>query len=152
MSYSEDEQKDILQKVLKITIRMAAQGKPGFAPDILIEPAIEQAHNFIKKYQDLKDFDIWLNGRLDYYTRHLIQRLLIEYMYDYELSEENFEAVNALIEAEEMLGEKATDTDLINLFDYTPEELERLRIITQYLNGIDCDEVYKKYAKKLAIL
>lgn len=151
MSYSEDEQKDILEKVLKITIRMAMQGKLGFAPDILVEPAIKQARDFIEKYQDQTNFDIWRNGRLDYYTRYLVQKLRIEYMYDYELSEENFEAVNALIEAEEMLGDKAADADLFDYFDYTPEELERLRIIAEYLNGIDFDATYKKFTKKFEI-
>ena len=148
MSYTAEEQRDILSKVIKITLRYASR-KPGYAPDFFIESALQQAREFIEKYQDRPDIDIWRQGRLDLYTDHLIRKLLIEYSYDYELSEENFEAVNALIEAEEMLGAKASDDELHELFDYTDEELERLRIIAKYLNGVDADLVYQQFLNKL---
>lgn len=151
MSYSEEDQKDILRKVLQIAIRNATLGKVGFAPDILIDPAIQQAYKMLEKYQDQEDFDIWKNGRLDLYTNQLTRNMIIQNLYDYELSEENFEAVNALIEAEEMLGANANDDNLIDLFDYTPEELERLRILAKYLNGIDRDIVFKEFAQKYDI-
>ena len=147
MSYSAEEKKDILQKVIKITLRVT-RNKPGYAPDFFIAATVRQALDFIEKYQDQSDIDIWRQARLDYYTKHLIQKLIIEYGYDYELSDENFEAVSALIEAESMLGEKSNDADLCDLFDYTEDELERLRIIAKYLNGIDTDDTFNKLSKK----
>ena len=148
MSYSAEEKRDILQKVIKMTLRIS-RNKPGYAPDFFIESALEQAKQLINKNQDHPEIDIWKQARLDYYTQHLVRKLIIEYHYDYELSEDNFEAVNALIEAEEMLGAKATDDDLRELFDYTNEELNRLRIIAKYLNGVDPDSVYKEFSNKL---
>ena len=149
MSYSEAEKNDILYKAIQIAIGIAARTKTGFAPDILIEPAIKKANEFIEKYQDRPNFDIWKNGRLDLYINNISHNIMIQNYFDYELSEDNFEAVDALIEAENILGGKASDKDLFVLFDYTPEELTRLRIIAKYLNGIDrqatCDEFARKY-------
>ena len=151
MGYSEEDKKDILRKTLRIVISFAARSKTGFAPDILVDPAIEQAQSFIEKYQDQPDVDIWRNARLDYYTQHLVQKLFIENLFDYELSDENFEAVDALIEAETMLGENASDEQLAELFDYTPEELARLRILAKYLNGIDKEAAYREFSKKYGL-
>jgi hypothetical protein len=152
MGYSEEQKREILSKTLRIVISLAKKvGKTGFAPDILIEPTMHQAQEFIEKYQDQPDIDIWRNARLDYYTQHLVRKLIIENLYDYELSEENFEAVDALIEAEEMLGDHDSDEELEELFDYTPEELTRLRIIAKYFDGIDREAVYREFSKKYGL-
>lgn len=152
MGYSEEQKREILSKTLRIVISLAKKvGKTGFAPDILIEPTMLQAQEFIEKYQDQPDIDIWRNARLDYYTQHLVRKLIIENLYDYELSEENFEAVDALIEAEEMLGDHDSDEELEELFDYTPEELTRLRIIAKYFDGIDREAVYREFSKKYGL-
>ncbi len=151
MGYSEDYKREILQKVLRMVINLSTRSKTGFAPDILIEPTIAQAQEFIEKYQNQPDIDIWKNARLDYYTLHMVQKIMIENMFDYELSDENFEAVDALIEAEEMLGDRSTDDELEELFDYTPEELTRLRIIAKYFNGIDKEAVYREFSKKYGL-
>ncbi|MDO4219923.1 MAG: hypothetical protein Q4D22_01700 [Candidatus Saccharibacteria bacterium] len=152
MGYSEEQKREILSKTLRIVISLAKKvGKTGFAPDILIESTMRQAQEFIEKYQDQPDIDIWRNARLDYYTQHLVRKLIIENLYDYELSEENFEAVDALIEAEEMLGDHDSDEELEELFDYTPEELTRLRIIAKYFDGIDREAVYREFSKKYGL-
>lgn len=152
MGYSEEQKREILSKTLRIVISLAKKvGKTGFAPDILIGPTMLQAQEFIEKYQDQPDIDIWRNARLDYYTQHLVRKLIIENLYDYELSEENFEAVDALIEAEEMLGDHDNDEELEELFDYTPEELTRLRIIAKYFDGIDREAVYREFSKKYGL-
>ena len=145
MSYSEAEKNDILRKVIKLTVSIAARGKIGFAPDILIEPALNKANELIEKYQDDPDVDIWRNARLDKYVNHIARNIMVQKCFDYELSEENLEAVNALIEAEAILGDQATDADLATFFDYTPEELDRLRLLAQYLGGIDRDACCKKF-------
>ena len=147
MSYTAEEKRDILVNVIKIALRYT-RTKPGYAPDFFVDAAIQQAKEFIEKYQDQPEIDIWKQARLDYYTQYLARKLLVEYSYDYELSDENFEAVNALIEAEEMLGAKASDDDLYDLFDYAPEELERLRIIAEYLTGIDAERTTDKFIQK----
>lgn len=152
MGYSEEQKREILSKTLQMVISLAKRfGKTGFAPDILIEPAIQQAQEFIEKYQDQPDVNIWRNARLDRYTQHLVQKLIIENLYDYELSDENLEAVDALIEAEEMLGTNANDDELEELFDYTPEELARLRILAKYFDGIDKEVVYREFSKKYGL-
>ncbi len=148
MSYSEEEKNDILCKAIKIASTSAMRSKNGVAPDILIEPVLNVANELIAKYEDDPTIDIWKNARLDRRIKYIIETLMLENYYDYELSEENFEAVNALIEAEEMLGEQTNDADLFDYFDYTPEELERLRILAKYLNGIDRESAYKEFAQK----
>lgn len=149
MSYSEEEKRDILGKVLKITIAEATRMKEGFAPDILIEPVLAKAREIIEKYEDDPDVDIWRNARLDKYTTWTISNIMIQNYEEYTLNEENLEAVNALIEAEEMLGENATDEELEDLFDYTPEELARLRILAKYIGGIDREAAFREFSKML---
>ena len=149
MSYSEEEKKDILSKVLKITIAEAARMKEGFAPDILIEPVLAKAREIIEKYENDPEVDIWWNARLDKYTTWTIHNIMMENYEEYTLNEENLEAVNALIEAEEMLGENATDEELEDLFDYTPEELARLRILAKYVGGIDREAAFREFSKML---
>ena len=149
MSYSEEEKKDILGKVLKIAIAEATRSKEGFAPDILIEPVLAKAREIIEKYQDDPNIDIWRNARLDKYTTLTARNIIIQNYEEYTLNEENLEAVNALIEAEEMLGANANDEDLIDLFDYTPEELERLRILAKYIGGIDREAAFREFSKML---
>ena len=119
-----------------------------YAPDFFIEATMRQAQEFIDKYNDQPEIDIWRQGRLDLYTRHLLTKLIIETDEDYVLSDENFEFANALLEAEEMLGEHASDEELINHFDYTPEELARLRIIAQYFGEPDYDACLQRFKKK----
>ena len=77
------------------------------------------------------------------------RNIIIQNYEEYTLNEENLEAVNALIEAEEMLGANANDEDLIDLFDYTPEELERLRILAKYIGGIDREAAFREFSKML---
>lgn len=149
MSYSEEEKKDILGKVLKIAIAEATRSKESFAPDILIEPVLAKAREIIERCQDDPDIDIWRNARLDKYTTLTARNIIIQNYEEYTLNEENLEAVNALIEAEEMLGANANDEDLIDLFDYTPEELERLRILAKYIGGIDREATFREFSKML---
>lgn len=151
MGYSEAEKNDILYKAIQIAVGIAARTKTGFAPDILIEPVIRKANELIEKYQDRPDIDIWKNARLDYFVSNISRNIMLQNYFDYELSEENFEAVDALIEAENMLGETANDADLFEFFDYTAEELERLRIIAKYLNGIDRQAACKDFAQQYNI-
>ena len=145
-----ESEKEVLQKAIKIALR--GVGKK-YAPDALIEPVIECAREKYAEYKDKPELDIWKNGRLDLHIRHIVQRHIADtgFREDYELSDENFEFVDALIEAEEMLGENASDAELIDMFDYTPEELARLRIIAKYLNGIDYDKAYTEFAKKYGL-
>ena len=149
MRYSEEDKKDILRKVVRLVVNAATRTKPGFAPDIIIEPALTKANELIEKCQnEPDDFDIWRNGRLDLYTSHIARNMIMQNYDEYRLTEENIEAVNALIEAEEMLGDKVSDAELADLFDYTPEELARLRILIKYLNGIDREKAYAEFVKK----
>ena len=92
MSYSEEEKKDILSKVLKITIAEAARMKEGFAPDILIEPVLAKAREIIEKYENDPEVDIWWNARLDKYTTWTIHNIMMENYEEYTLNEENLEA------------------------------------------------------------
>lgn len=151
MSYSEAEKNDILYKAIQIAVGIAARTKTGFAPDILIEPVVRTANELIEKYQDQPEIDIWKNARLDYYISNISRNIILQNYFDYELSEENFEAVDALIEAENILGETANDDDLYDFFDYTTEELTRLRIIAKYLNGIDRESTCKDFAQQYNI-
>ncbi len=141
---------EILRKVIRMTIAYAGK---KFAPDVLIEPALERAKELITEYKKKPDMDIWRNGRLDLYIRHLVQNFIFDpgNREDYELSDENFEAVDALIEAEDMLGDKVSDAELMECFDYTAEELARLRIIAKYLNGIDREKAYQEFSKKYGL-
>ena len=149
MSYSESEKRDILEKVLVLSLQhLLRRRKDRYAPDFFIEATMKQAQEFIEKYNDQSEIDIWRQGRLDLYTRHLLTKLIIETDQDYILSDENFELTNALLEAEEMLGEHASDEELIDLFDYTPEELARLRIIAQYFGEPDYDTCLQRFKKK----
>ena len=145
-----ESEKEVLQKAIKLALRSVDN---KFAPDALIEPVIECARKMYAEYKDKPDLDIWKNGRLDLHIRHIVQRHIADtgFREDYELSDENFEFVDALIEAEEMLGDHASDEELIDMFDYTPEELTRLRIIAKYLNGIDREKAYKEFAKKYGL-
>ena len=151
MSYSEAEKNDILYRAIQMAVNVATRTEKGFAPDILIEPVVRKANELIEKYQNQPEIDIWKNARLDLYVNNISRNIMIQNYFDYELSEENFEAVDALIEAESMLGATANDADLFEFFDYTPEELERLRIIAKYLNGIDRQSVCKEFAQKYNI-
>lgn len=151
MGYSETEKHDILEKVLSFSLKqLLARSPQKYAPDYFIAATMKQAQEFIEKYAN-QDIDIWRQGRLDLYTRHLLTKLIIETDNDYVLSDENFEAANALLEAEEMLGENPSDAELADLFDYTPEELARLRIITQYFNGADYDGCLQRFKKKYGL-
>lgn len=149
MSYSESEKRDILTNVLIMSLKtLLKRSNRQYAPDFFIEATMRQAQEFIDKYNDQPEIDIWRQGRLDLYTRHLLTKLIIETDEDYVLSDENFEFANALLEAEEMLGEHASDEELINHFDYTPEELARLRIIAQYFGEPDYDACLQRFKKK----
>ncbi len=149
MSYSESEKRDILTNVLIMSLKtLLKRSNKQYAPDFFIEATMRQAQEFIDKYNDQPEIDIWRQGRLDLYTRHLLTKLIIETDEDYVLSDENFEFANALLEAEEMLGEHASDEELINHFDYTPEELARLRIIAQYFGEPDYDACLQRFKKK----
>ncbi len=149
MSYSETDRRDILTNVLIMSLKtLLKRSNKQYAPDFFIEATMKQAQEFIDKYNDQPEIDIWRQGRLDLYTRHLLTKLIIETDEDYVLSDENFEAANALLEAEEMLGEHASDQELAEFFDYTPEELARLRIIAQYFGDADYDNCLQRYKKK----
>ena len=149
MSYSESEKRDILTNVLIMSLKtLLKRSNKQYAPDFFIEATMRQAQEFIDKYNNQPEIDIWRQGRLDLYTRHLLTKLIIETDEDYVLSDENFEFANALLEAEEMLGEHASDEELINHFDYTPEELARLRIIAQYFGEPDYDACLQRFKKK----
>ena len=145
-----ESEKEVIRKAILIAI---ASVNKKFAPDALIEPVIRKAREMYAEYKDKPDRDIWKNGRLDIYVKDIVRRHIADtgFREDYELSEENFEFVNALIEAEEMLGDHASDEELCNLFDYTPEELERLRILTKYIDGIDREKAYAEFAKKYKV-
>ena len=45
--------------------------------------------------------------------------------------------------------ENATDEELEDLFDYTPEELARLRILAKYIGGIDREAAFREFSKML---
>ena len=147
---SMESEKEVLQKSVKIAIQTVGK---KYAPDAIIEPVIQRAREMYAEYKNKPDLDIWKNGRLDLYIRDIVRRHIADtgFREDYELSDENFEFVDALIEAEEMLGDNATDEELINMFDYTPEELARLRIVAKYLNGIDREKAYAEFAKKYGL-
>ena len=145
-----ESEKDVIKKAIYIAITSVNK---KFAPDALIEPVIQKAREMYTEYKDKPELDIWKNGRLDLYVKDIVRRHIADtgFREDYELSDENFEFVDALIEAEEMLGDNASDEELINMFDYTPEELARLRIIAKYLNGIDRDKAYADFAKQYGL-
>ena len=147
---SMESENEIIRKAIQIALSYV-QNK--FAPDPLIEPVIAKAREMYAEYKDKPDQDIWRNGRLDLYIKHIVQRHIADegFREDYELSDTNFEFVDALIEAEEMLGDKADDDTLIDLFDYTPEELERLRIIAKYFGGIDRQKALAEFVKKYGL-
>ena len=152
MGYSESEKRDILEKVLIFSLQTLLKRSPKqYAPDFFIDATMKQAQEFIAKYGDRPEIDIWRQGRLDLYTRHLLMKLMIETDEDYVLSDDNFEAANALLEAEEMLGDKVSDAELTDCFDYTPEELARLRIIIQYFGGADYDSCLQRFKKKFKL-
>jgi|GEM_PF-3299890 hypothetical protein len=147
--YTEEQIRDIKRKVLHTTIRrLAVHLHTKFAPDFFVEQTMAQADEFIERYKDKPDIDIWRNGRLDLYTVRLVNSLIIQFRFDYELSRENLEAVENLKEAEEMLGDKVSDRELFLMFDYEPEELKRLRILAKYTGKLDADEIYHTFAKK----
>ena len=147
--YTEEQIRDIKRKVLHTTIRrLTVHLHTKFAPDFFIEQTMAQADEFIGRYKDKPDIDIWRNGRLDLYTVRLVNSLIIQFRFDYELSRENLEAVENLKEAEEMLGDKVSDRELFLMFDYEPEELKRLRILAKYTGKLDADEIYHTFAKK----
>ena len=147
--YTEEQIRDIKRKVLHTTIRrLTVHLHTKFAPDFFIEQTMAQADEFIERYKDKPDIDIWRNGRLDLYTVRLVNSLIIQFRFDYELSRENLEAVENLKEAEEMLGDKVSDRELFLMFDYEPEELKRLRILAKYTGKLDADEIYHTFAKK----
>lgn len=145
-----ESEKDVIKKAILIAVSSVNK---KFAPDALMEPVIQKAREMYAEYKDKPDRDIWKNGRLDIYIKDIVRRHIADtgFREDYELSEENFEFVDALIEAEEMLGDNASDEELIDMFDYTPEELARLRIIAKYLNGIDREIVYAECAQKYGL-
>lgn len=147
--YMESE-KDVIKKAILIALSSVNK---KYAPDAFMESVIQTAREMYAEYKDQPDRDIWKNGRLDLRVRDIVRRHIADtgFREDYELSDENFEFVDALIEAEEMLGDNATDEELINMFDYTPEELARLRIIAKYLNGIDREKAYKEFAQKYGV-
>ena len=60
----------------------------------------------------------------------------------------NIEAVENLKDAEEMLGDKVSDRELFLMFDYEPEELERLRILAKYTGKLDTEEIITNFNKK----
>ena len=147
--YTEEQIRDIKRKVLHTTIRrLTVHLHTKFAPDFFIEQTMAQANEFIERYKDKPDIDIWRNGRLDLYTVRLVNSLIIQFRFDYELSRENLEAVENLKEAEEMLGDKVSDRELFLMFDYEPEELKRLRILAKYTGKLDADGIYHTFAKK----
>ncbi len=150
--YTDEQKRDILLQVMKVALRDATRARgTKYAPDFFVDEAIKQAFKIIEKYEHQPEVDIWKNARLDLYTRHLLTRLFLEYGEEYELNEENLELASNLIEAEAMLGGKGTDEDLYEMFDYTAEELERLRIIAKYFGGIDNDAVIAEFSKKYGL-
>ncbi len=147
--YTREQIRDIKRKVLRVTIRrLTIHLHTKYAPDFFIEQAMAQADRFIERYKDQPDVDIWRNARLDQYTIRLINNLVIQYHYDYELSRENLEAVENLKEAEEMLGDKVSDHELFLMFDYDEDELKRLRTLAKYTSRLNSDEIYNIFAKK----
>ena len=147
--YTREQIRDIKRKVLRITIRrLTMQVHAQYAPDFFVEQTMAQADKFIEKYRHQPEVDIWRNARLDYYTIHLLNKLIIEHCYEYEISRYNSEAVENLKEAEDMLGDQLSDEELILMFDYTPEELARLRILAKYPDEIDADQAYTEFAQK----
>ena len=136
-----ESEKDILQKAIRLALTSADK---DFAPDAIIDSVITEvrAHP-----------EVWQNGHLKEHVKEIVDHFLDDpgFREDYELSDENFECVDALIEAEEMLGDQADDETLIDMFDYTPAELKRLRIIAKYLNGVDREKAYKVFAKKYGL-
>ena len=147
--YTKEQIRDIKRKVLRVTIRrLMVHMHTKYAPDFFVEQAIAQADRFIERYKDQPDVDIWKNARLDQYTVRLINNLIIQYRFDYELTRENIEAVENLKEAEEMLGDKVSDRELFLMFDYEPEELERLRILAKYTGKLDTEEIITDFNKK----
>ena len=147
--YTREQILDIKRKVLRITIRRLTMRPTKYAPDYIVERTMEQADEFIEKYKDQPEIDIWRQARLDYYTIHLINKLIIEYSFDYELSRFNIEAVENLKEAEAMLGDQCSDEELFLMFDYSPEELKRLRILEKYLDQDYNDkDIYQLFAQK----
>ena len=147
---SMESEKEVVQKAIRIAL--SAIGKK-FAPDAVMDDIVAKAREMYAEYKEKPELDIWKNGRLDLYIKHIVQRYIADtgFREDYELSDENFEFVDALIEAEEMLGDNASDEELIDMFDYTPEELERLRILAKYLNGVDRERAYAEFAKKYGL-
>ena len=67
---------EILRKVIRITIAYAGK---KLAPDVLIEPALERAKELIAEYKKKPDMDIWRNGRLDLYIRHLVHNFILKF-------------------------------------------------------------------------
>lgn len=147
--YTEEQIRDIKRKVLRVTIRrLMVHMHTKYAPDFFVEQAMAQADRFIERYKDQPDVDIWKNARLDQYTVRLINNLIIQYRFDYELTRENIEAVENLKDAEEMLGDKVSDRELFLMFDYEPEELERLHILAKYTGKLDTEEIITDFNKK----
>lgn len=147
--YTREQIRDIKRKVLHITLRrLMVHMHTKYAPDFFVEQTMAQADEFIEKYKNQPDIDIWRNARLDYYTVRLINSLVIQFRFDYELSRENLEAVENLKEAEEMLGDNASDHELFLMFDYDKDELKRLRTLAKYVDKTDADEIYNIFIKK----
>ena len=147
--YTKEQIRDIKRKVLRVTIRrLMVHMHTKYAPDFFVEQTMAQADRFIERYKDQSDMDIWWNARLDQYTVRLVNNLVIQYRFDYELSRENLEAVQNLKEAEEMLGDKVSDYELFLMFDYEPEELERLRILAKYADKYDAEQIFADFCKK----
>ena len=145
-----ESEKEVIQKAIRIAL--SAIGKK-YAPDAFMDDVVAKAREMHAEYKEKPDRDIWKNGRLDIYIKDIVRRNIADpgFREDYELSDENYEFVDALIEAEEMLGDQADDETLIDMFDYTPEELARLRIIAKYFGGVDREKAYKEFAKKYKV-
>ena len=147
--YTREQIRDIKRTGLHITLRrLMVHMHTKYAPDFFVEQTMAQADEFIEKYKNQPDIDIWRNARLDYYTVRLINSLVIQFRFDYELSRENLEAVENLKEAEEMLGDNVSDHELFLMFDYDKDELKRLRTLAKYVDKTDADEIYNIFIKK----